>query len=106
MNRLTHKDTPFEWGSKCQKAFEDLKQAFTMAPVLTHFNLANTIVIETDSSNYTIAAFLSQITPSDNDLHPITFHLRTMVPTELNYDIGWCSVFLVFDGAGWLPEGE
>ena len=87
MNRLTRKDTPFEWGSECQKAFEDLKQAFTTAPVLTHFDPANPIVIETDGSDYAIAAILSQITPSDNDLHPIAFHSRTMVPAELNYEI-------------------
>ena len=87
MNRLTRKDTPFEWGSECQKAFEDLKQAFTTAPVLTHFDPANPIVIETDGSDYTIAAILSQITPSDNDLHPVAFHSQTMVPAELNYEI-------------------
>ena len=58
MNHLTCKDTPFEWGSECQKAFEDLKQAFTTAPVLTHFDPANPIVIETNGSNYVIAAIL------------------------------------------------
>ena len=52
-----------------------------------HFGPANPIVIETDGSNYAIAAILSQITPSDNKLHPVAFHLRTMVPTELNYKI-------------------
>ena len=87
MNCLTRKDTPFKWGSKCQKAFKDLKQAFTMAPVLTHFDPANPIVIETDGSNYAIAAILLQITPSDNDLHPVAFHSQTMVPAELNYKI-------------------
>ena len=87
INRLTRKDTPFEWGSECQKAFEDLKQAFTTAPVLTHFDPANPIVIETDGSDYAIAAILSQITPSDNDLHPVAFHSRTMVPAELKYEI-------------------
>ena len=87
MNCLTCKDSPFKWGSECQKAFEDLKQAFTTAPVLTHFDPANPIVIETDGSDYAIAAILSQITPSDNDLHPVAFHSRTMVPAELNYEI-------------------
>ena len=87
MNRLTRKDTLFKWGSECQKAFEDLKLAFTTAPVLTDFDPANPKVIETDGSDYAIAAILLQITPSNNDLHPFAFHLRTMVPTELNYKI-------------------
>ena len=87
MNHLTRKDTPFEWSPKCQKAFKDLKLAFTTAPVHTHFDPANPIVIETDGFNYVITTILLQITPSNNDLHPVTFHSCTMVITELNYEI-------------------
>ena len=75
------------FGLKPQIVYSLVLQAFTMAPVLTHFDPANPIVIETDGSVYVIAAILSQITPSDNDLHPVAFHLQTMVPTELNYEI-------------------
>ena len=54
MNRLTRKDTPFVWSPECQAAFEALKDAFTTAPILTHFDPANPIVIETDGSDYAI----------------------------------------------------
>ena len=92
MNRLTCKDTPFEWGLECRKAFEDLKLAFTMAPILTHFDPAKPIVRETDGSNYAITTILSQIMPNNNNLHPIAFHSRSMVPMELNYKIlSWIS---------------
>ena len=87
MNRLTRKDTPFVWSPECQAAFEALKDAFTTAPILTHFDPANPIVIETDGSDYAIAAILSQVTPSNNDLHPVAYHSRTMLPAELNYEI-------------------
>ena len=87
MNRLTRKDTPFVWSPECQAAFEALKDAFTTAPILTHFDPANPIVIETDRSDYAIAAILSQVTPSDNNLHPVAYHSRTMLPAELNYKI-------------------
>ena len=30
----------FKWNDKRQKAFKDLKQAFTMAPVLAHYDPA------------------------------------------------------------------
>ena len=60
---------------------------FTTTPILTHFDPANPIVIETDGSDYAIAAILSQVTPSDNDLHPVAYHSRTMLPAELNYEI-------------------
>ena len=29
----------FIWTSKCEKAFQDLKDAFTKAPILAHFIL-------------------------------------------------------------------
>ena len=73
MNRLTRKDTLFKWGSECQKAFEDLKLAFTTAPVLTHFDPANPIVIETDSSDYAVE-------PSMGPLRDLVFTGHTAAP--------------------------
>src|SRR5882724_10990175 len=63
--RLTHKDTPFTWGPNHTAAFETLKHAFTQAPILVHFNPDNPIVVETDTSDYAIAAIISQISPDD-----------------------------------------
>ena len=34
LHYLTHKDARFEWSPECDKAFEELKQKFTTAPVL------------------------------------------------------------------------
>src|SRR5882724_6721499 len=82
---LTHKDTPFTWGPNHTVAFETLKHSFTQAPILAHFNPDNPIVVETDASDYAIAAIISQISPNDGDLHPIVFYSRSMQPTELNY---------------------
>ena len=73
-NHLTHKDTPFTWGPNHTKAFETLKTAFTQALILVHFNPDNPIVIETDTSEYVIAAIISQISPDDGDIHPIMFY--------------------------------
>jgi len=85
--RLTHKDTPFTWGPNHTKAFDMLKAAFTQAPILVHFNPDNPIVVETDASDYVIAAIISQVSPNDGDIHPITFYSRSMQPVELNYEI-------------------
>src|SRR6266481_6686441 len=59
LTRLTWKDIKFLWGPDHQAAFEKLKVAFTQAPVLTHFDPANPIVVETDASDYAIAAIFS-----------------------------------------------
>ena len=48
--RLTRKDTPFIWGPNHTRAFGTLKEAFTQAPILAHFNPDNPIVVETDTS--------------------------------------------------------
>src|SRR5882724_9675812 len=83
---LTHKDTPFTWDPNHTKAFETLKTAFTQALILVHFNPDNPIVIETDTSEYVIAAIISQISPNDGDIHPIVF-THSMQPAELNYEL-------------------
>ena len=81
------KDTPFTWGDPQQNAFDKLKESFSTAPVLIHFDPKNPIVVETDASNYAIAAILSHISPKDGDIHPITFYSCRMQPAKLNYEI-------------------
>ncbi|KAH0606065.1 uncharacterized protein H6S33_004522 [Morchella sextelata] len=38
LTRLTRKDIPFEWTPEAQTAFNDLKEAFPTAPILTYFD--------------------------------------------------------------------
>ena len=47
---------------KARLAFTQLKKAFTMAPILQHFDLECHIRIETNASGYTIGEVLSQLT--------------------------------------------
>ncbi|KAG5723599.1 hypothetical protein E4T56_gene18161 [Termitomyces sp. T112] len=87
LNRLTRKDTPWDWDSKCQSVFLLLKKAFTSAPVLRHFDPSLPIVLKCDTSDYAIAGILSQLNSGGKDLRPVTFYTRSMIPAELNYDI-------------------
>ena len=43
------------------------------------------MILETDASNYALAAILSVFT-MDGEIHPVAFHSRSFNPTELNYD--------------------
>ena len=43
------------WEAEQQLAFKALLTAFTMAPVLQHFNLEREVIIETDASDYASA---------------------------------------------------
>ena len=67
-------------------AFNALKKAFTSAPVSTHWMLDVPITVETDASNYALAAVLSVTTPS-GELHPGAFHSCTFHAPECNYDV-------------------
>ena len=95
LTRLTRKDTPWSWDDRVQAAFNDLKQAFTSAPILTHWIPDSPIVVETDASDYALAAIIS--TYVDGDIHPITFHSRTFNSAELNYDVHDKELLAIFE---------
>jgi hypothetical protein len=49
----------FKWTARCEQAFNNLKQRFITAPILTHFNPNLKCVIKIDSSNYALGGVLS-----------------------------------------------
>ena len=48
--------------SEAKLAFLQLRQAFTEAPILYHFDLKRHIRLKTDASGYAIGGILSQLT--------------------------------------------
>jgi transposase InsO family protein len=74
------------WTNEAEMAFTELKQRFTSAPILAHFNPANPVIVETDASDFALGAVLSQ-RGEDNRLHPVAFHSRKFSPAEINYEI-------------------
>jgi len=73
LTELTKKTEKWAWGKEAETAFNDLKNRFTTAPVLEHFDPAKPVIIETDASDFAIGAVLSQ-RDEENRLHPIAFH--------------------------------
>jgi len=94
---LTCKDTTFTWGPDHTKAFNMLKEAFTQAPILAHFNPDNLIVVETDASDYVITMIISQISPNNGDIHLIAFYSHSMQLAELNYEIYDKELLAIFE---------
>ena len=86
LTQLTWKGTTWNFTLECRSTFELLKKAFTPAPILTHWIPDQPLVVEIDTSDYTLTATLSMYTP-DRELHPITFHSRTFSSAELNYEV-------------------
>ena len=54
------------------------------------------IIVETNTSNYTIIGILS-ITYEGNQLHPIAFYSCTLLPPELNYDMHDKELLAIFE---------
>ena len=75
----------FKWTEIHQHSFEELKKAFTTAPILRHFDPSKEVIIETDASNFALGCILSQ--RHEGRLHPVAFHSQKMSPAERNYDI-------------------
>ena len=86
LTRLTRKDTSFKWTQDAQIAFEKLKNSFTTAPVLAHFDPEKAIIVETDASDYVSAGILSQY-DSSNTLRPVAYFSKKHSPAECNYEI-------------------
>ena len=68
-----------------KKAFDQLRQAFTEAPILQHFDPERYIRVETDASGYAIGGVLSQLTNDLGRWHLVAYFSRKMIPAEICY---------------------
>ncbi|KNF05795.1 hypothetical protein PSTG_01192 [Puccinia striiformis f. sp. tritici PST-78] len=57
---LVRKNTPFVFTDQGRKEFKALKNCFTTAPILRHFDSSFHTMVETDASDYAITGVLSQ----------------------------------------------
>lgn len=104
--QLTRQSTPWEWTAQRQAAFDFLKQAFTSAPVLTHYDPTRRIIIETDASDFAIAGVISH-PDQDDRLQPVAFYSRTLDDPERNYTICDKELLAIVDAfRQWRPYAE
>ncbi|MBW0584170.1 hypothetical protein O181_123885, partial [Austropuccinia psidii MF-1] len=85
LTSFVKKDSCFPLNEDALSQFHQLKEAFTTAPIVSHFNPSLTTIVETNASDYALGAVLSQV--SDSGKHPIAFDSRKLIPAELNYEI-------------------
>ena len=93
---LTQKDIPWKFNSSCPDAFNPLKKTFTSASILTYWIPNTQLIIETDASNYALAAIFS-IVNEDNEVHLVAFHSCTFTVAQLNYDIHDKELLTIFE---------
>ena len=85
MTDLTKKSEKFVWTDECAKVFQELKDRFTSAPILKHFDPNLPIAMECDASDFALGAILNQI--HEKRMHPIAYHSRKFNKHEINYEI-------------------
>ena len=71
--------------SKATLAFSRLRQVFTEAPNLHHYDPEYHIQIKIDVSDYALDVILSQLTLNSGQWHPVAFFSKKMIPAEIRY---------------------
>ncbi|KAH0602908.1 uncharacterized protein H6S33_008558 [Morchella sextelata] len=106
LTRLTRKDISFGWTPEAQTAFNAMKEAFTTAPILTHFDPEKEITMETDASDYVSAGILSQY-DDNSTLRPVAYFSKKHSPDECNYEIYDKELLAIIRSfEEWRPELE
>ncbi|MBW0515651.1 hypothetical protein O181_055366 [Austropuccinia psidii MF-1] len=82
---LLQKDSPFIFNKEAPSQFQLLKEAFTTSPILSHLNPSLPTIVETDASDDSFGAVLSQVNDTGKD--HIEFDICKLLPFQLNYEI-------------------
>ena len=89
LNRLLEAGQEFEWTNECQSAFELLKGVLTSDTVMAYPNDQDLFILDTDASNTSIGATISQMQWSDvaqeKVERPIAYASRTLTKTQRRY---------------------
>ncbi|GBL55959.1 Transposon Ty3-I Gag-Pol polyprotein [Araneus ventricosus] len=86
LNQFLKKDKQWHWTAECQEAFELLKNKLVTKPVLQLYGPKLPLHVFCDASQVAIGAVFKQPDSSGN-LHPVSYHSRTLRSNEKNYCI-------------------
>lgn len=92
---LTEEKRKFEWSSKCEKAFDHLKEVLFSSPILSFPVGPERFILDTDASNHGIGAVLSQVQNGTEKV--IAYFSRVFSKTEKNYCITRRELLAVVD---------
>ena len=79
LRQLEKKEVEWHWQRPQSKAFNEIKDLVTKAPVLRYFDVSKNITIQCDASQYGIGATLLQ------EGQPVHYANRALTTTEQNY---------------------
>ena len=83
---MMRKENKWSWRERQQKAFEKLKERFTMEPVLVTPDLDKEMRVEVDTSDFVIGGVLS-MKCKDEKWRPVAYISKSLNEAEINYEI-------------------
>ncbi|KAI2652387.1 Transposon Tf2-9 polyprotein [Labeo rohita] len=81
-------NTRLNWSSDALRAFQDLRQRFTTAPILRYPDPQQPFIVKVDASSTGVGAVLSQRQGQPPKTYPCAFYSHKLSPAEKNYDVG------------------
>ena len=91
LTNLTKQDIPYEWTTRCQEAFEFLKEMLLKEPILKYPDPSKPYTLFTDASKFAWACVLTQEYEHEFDgkkrkiLHPITYMSGLFKGSQINW---------------------
>jgi len=86
LHETMRKENKWSWGERQQKAFEELKEKFTMEPVLVTPDLDKEMRVEVDASDFATGGVLS-MKCEDKRWRPVAYISKSLNEAERNYEI-------------------
>lgn len=83
LDRLTEKGRKFQWTKETHDAFETLRNRLISAPILSLPDISKPFILDTDASNWSIGAVLSQ--EIDGKERVMAYASRTLTKAEKRY---------------------
>ncbi|KAL0292961.1 UNVERIFIED_CONTAM: Retrovirus-related Pol polyprotein from transposon [Sesamum calycinum] len=81
MTDLLKKTETWDWTPQCQVAFDNLKRAMVIDPVLALPDMSKPFTVETDASDFALGGVLMQ------DGYPVAFEIRKLKDVERRYSV-------------------
>lgn len=85
LNKMTGKNSKFEWTEECEKSFQTLKNKLISPTILQYPNFEKEFLLTVDSSSFACSGILSQ--NIDNRDLPVSYISRAFAKGELNKPI-------------------
>ncbi|GFV80753.1 retrovirus-related Pol polyprotein from transposon 412 [Trichonephila clavipes] len=95
LTNLLRKDTPFEWTSETQEAFDDIKKTILNPPVLALPDPNAELQITTDASSRGIGAVLEQKYPN-SEVKLLYFFSKKLSPSQSKYNATVLEFFAIY----------